>query len=160
MTSLYSLRSASDPGQYTIIKFDHDYNPQETYALSAQECTCPAGPRPTCRHRKMLQSFLDKGHLNDGWFLDWDTRMWRKSLSEDNGFREERVAIDEPLLGKVEDAIVKGRQFGMTALHEAAITHELGKVEVSPPPPALGGVEPERPAPPPTLPGLRIRSLR
>ena len=133
MTSLYSLRSASDPGQYTIIKFDHDFNPQETYALSAQECTCPAGPRPTCRHRKMLQSFLDKGHLNDGWFLDWDTRMWRKPLSEDNGFREERVAIDEPL---------------------------LGKVEASPPPPALGGVEPERPAPPPTLSGLRIRSLR
>ena len=82
MTSLYSLRQGSAPDQYIVTKFDLDYNMESMYGLSAEGCLCPAGHRSTCRHRKMLPLFLQHNHVDDGWFLDWDTRLWRKPLSE------------------------------------------------------------------------------
>lgn len=82
MTSLYSLRQGSSPEQYIVTKFDLDYNMESMYGLSAEGCLCPAGHKPTCRHRKMLPLFLQHNHVDDGWFLDWDTRLWRKPLGE------------------------------------------------------------------------------
>ena len=82
MTTLYSLRT-SPAGEFTILKFDRDYNLQSCYALSAASCTCPQGERgKPCRHRKILPEFIAKGHTNDGWFLDWDTRLWRGPIGE------------------------------------------------------------------------------
>ena len=82
MTSLYSLRSGEKPGDYTIMKFDPDYEVESVYALSAGECMCPAGHKPKCRHRTMLPLFLAHHHVDDGWFLDWDTRLWRHPVGE------------------------------------------------------------------------------
>ena len=82
MTSLYSLRSTPKEGEYIVMKFDPDYEVESVYALSASLCVCPAGHRPTCRHRKMLPLFLAHHHVDDGWFLDWDTRLWRKPLGQ------------------------------------------------------------------------------
>ena len=82
MTSLYSLRSTPKSGEWVVMKFDLDYEVESVYALSASECMCPAGHRPTCRHRKMLPLFLQHNHVDDGWFLDWDTRLWRHPVGE------------------------------------------------------------------------------
>ena len=82
MTSLYSLRSTPSPDEYTILKMTSDYSVESLYALNATTCTCPAGVKPTCRHRKMLPMFLNAPHVDDGWFLDWNTRLWRKPLGE------------------------------------------------------------------------------
>lgn len=83
MTSLYHLRSASPRNTYRITKLDADYSIEASYLVSKHECTCPAGARPTCRHRQMLPFFLAKAHIDNGWMLDWHTRQWRKPLCED-----------------------------------------------------------------------------
>jgi hypothetical protein len=82
MTSLYSLRSTPKEGEYIVTKFDPDYNVDSLYALNATECMCPAGHKPKCRHRSMLPLFLAQHHVDDGWFLDWDTRLWRHPVGD------------------------------------------------------------------------------
>ena len=79
---LYSLRSTPFPGEYTIIKFDQDYSILSIYALSASTCTCPQGFKPKCKHRRMLQMFLEHGHVDDGWFLIWQSRLWLHPVGE------------------------------------------------------------------------------
>ena len=83
MTSLYSLRSLPAASEWIITKFDGDYNVESVYAVSATGCSCPQSHKPTCRHRKMLPLFLSLKHVDDGWFLDWDTRLWRKPLASE-----------------------------------------------------------------------------
>src|SRR5207253_1182194 len=51
--TLYSLRSPA-----TVTKWDSLGNPQASYEVSRDSCTCPAGHRPTCRHRLMLPNLL------------------------------------------------------------------------------------------------------
>jgi hypothetical protein len=92
MTSLYSLRSTPKEGEYIVTKFDPDYNVDSLYALNATECMCPAGHKPKCRHRTMLPMFLAQHHVDDGWFLDWDTRLWRKPVGEDASAYEATLA--------------------------------------------------------------------
>ena len=100
MTSLYHLRSAAH-ASYRITKLTDDYEVESTYIVSASECTCPAGPRPTCRHRQMLPFFLAKGHVNNGWMLDWHTRQWRLPLCEDG--RAEPIGSDFPINKPVDE---------------------------------------------------------
>ncbi len=66
--TLYNLRSPS-----TITKFDADGNPEASYEVSADACTCPAGHRPTCRHRQMLSELLPL--IDTEWFLDYSPGM-------------------------------------------------------------------------------------
>ncbi len=67
--TLYNLRSPS-----TITKFDADGNPEASYEVSRDSCTCPAGHRPTCRHRQMLSSLLP---IIDTIFMwDYDHHMY------------------------------------------------------------------------------------
>lgn len=65
MIDLYSLRSPS-----TVTKFDPDGNPQGIYETSFDACTCPAGQRPTCRHRQMLTQL--EPIRDTHYFLQWD----------------------------------------------------------------------------------------
>lgn len=74
MPILYNCRHDGD--QYRITKFDEDMNPQASYLCTIEECECPAGVRPTCRHRQMLPNFLARGHVGDEWFLDFDRGGW------------------------------------------------------------------------------------
>src|SRR5882757_2616765 len=74
MTILYNCRHSGD--QYRITKFDSDMNPQGSYLLSLEECECPAGVRPTCRHRQMLPKFIARSHVGDEWFFDFDRGGW------------------------------------------------------------------------------------
>src|SRR6266853_4582082 len=74
MPFLYNCRHAGD--QYRITKFDSDMNPQGSYLLMLEECECPAGVRPTCRHRQMLPKFIAREHVGDEWFFDFDRGGW------------------------------------------------------------------------------------
>lgn len=73
---LYSLRTA--PFGYTITKFDDDFNVEASYDLSTigSTCTCPAGARPSCRHRKMLPRMLDRADTD--WFYHYESNIWHK----------------------------------------------------------------------------------
>lgn len=75
---LYTLK-LSTPG-YSITKFDDDLNPVATYWLSALKCECPAGPRPTCRHRQMLPAM--KARANSPWFYHFESGTWHDPLGQ------------------------------------------------------------------------------
>lgn len=79
---LYSLAATPTPGEYIIQKFDLDYHCESVYALTASTCMCPQGHKETCRHRKMLGDFLKHGHIGDGWFMEWQTRLWRRPVND------------------------------------------------------------------------------
>lgn len=74
MTSLYSCRHSGD--QYRISKFDSHFNLESSYLTDLHACDCPAGHRPHCRHRDMLPKFLNREHIGDNWFLDYDRGGW------------------------------------------------------------------------------------
>ena len=95
--NLYNLRSAS-PG-YRINKFDMDANFITSYNVSndTRTCTCPASLRPTCKHRKMIYKMKD--HIDDGWFLCWETQKWHRPIEEVTG--EDEAAPNRP------DAVVE-----------------------------------------------------
>ncbi len=63
--SLYTYRSTG-----YITKWSTDGNVEASYSVSDEGCTCPAGSRPTCRHRQMLPYLRPIADTH--WFLDWD----------------------------------------------------------------------------------------
>ncbi len=72
--ALYSCHHSGD--QYRISKFDDDMNVQSSYLCTETECDCPAGVRPICRHREMLPKFLQREHVGDDWWFDYDRGGW------------------------------------------------------------------------------------
>lgn len=76
--SLYSCLSGAIEGQYTISKFSNDGDYQSAYTVSEDTytCTCPAAQRESCRHREMLQTFIEEDHIGDGWMYDFDNDQW------------------------------------------------------------------------------------
>jgi hypothetical protein len=71
MTTLYSLRTEFGDMSYRITKFV-DGEVEASYLTSEHACECPAGARPSCRHRQMLPQMLAHGIANTHWFMDWD----------------------------------------------------------------------------------------
>lgn len=72
--TLYSLRTHIDVeghSGYFITKFV-DGEVESAYTCTETECTCPAGHRPSCRHRQMLPELLARGLVNTHWFWDFD----------------------------------------------------------------------------------------
>ena len=104
MTSLYNLRH--DGNQYRVTKFDTDLNVESSYLMTATECTCPAGSRPTCRHRQMFRDLLPR--IGSHWMFDFDQGQWvATDLSES--------AKDEDVIGyEIENASAEGRATGET----------------------------------------------
>jgi len=74
MTILYSCRHAGD--QYRISKFDEHMEVLSSYLCTTNECDCPAGVRPMCRHREMLPLFIRRNAVGSGWMLDFDRGGW------------------------------------------------------------------------------------
>jgi hypothetical protein len=77
--TLYSLKQSTPSSDYVYTKFDSDINPQSTYtvSLSGRECSCPAGFRPTCRHRQMLPAFRRRDGINTNLFHDFEAGTWQ-----------------------------------------------------------------------------------
>lgn len=69
--TLYNLKT--DGSSYRITKFSNDLDVESSYTLSAEVCECPAGARPSCRHRQMLPKMLAEGLLDSGGFYDFNT---------------------------------------------------------------------------------------
>ena len=145
MTNLYNL-SESD-GEYTMTKFDTDYRVEASYVVSKAGCDCPAGNRPTCRHRKMLPLFLREQHVDDGWFLDWDTRLWWAPESGDiadaRAMLADQEEIDDAEPNKIRRPNGRLRQDPAeqrAALHEIAMRANVpgpaAAAHVAAPPPA------------------------
>lgn len=81
MTSLYNCRHDGDI--FRITKFDSDWNVEASYLCDLVACECPAGHRPSCRHRQMLPKFIQREHLGDEWFFDFDRGGWIQGASKD-----------------------------------------------------------------------------
>lgn len=64
---------------YRISKFDADLNVEASYLVKtdgALTCECPAGHRPSCRHRQMLPRFLAEGATNGQKFYDFEREQF------------------------------------------------------------------------------------
>lgn len=68
---------------YRITKFDNDFNVESSYITTEHSCDCPAGHRPSCRHRDMLGVFLKTQRNDSHWFLEWDTKGWHKFIPDE-----------------------------------------------------------------------------
>lgn len=68
--TLYNLHSTADPSAFAITKFTRYGDVESHYTVSASTCDCPAGHRPSCRHRMMLPNLLPL--LNTHYFWDHD----------------------------------------------------------------------------------------
>lgn len=92
--TLYNLHTTA-PSGYRITKFDDNLVPvssggqYSSYILipsgddpSIYLCGCPAGSRPSCRHRDMLPAFLaHPDRIDSNWFLDFEPGQapaWRQ----------------------------------------------------------------------------------
>lgn len=93
MTSLYNCMIDGD--NYRITKFDDLGNPESSYLVDHETCQCPAGHRPTCRHRQMLPLFLAREAVNTFYFYDFDRGGW---------VTNEPAALTEALEASVETA--------------------------------------------------------
>lgn len=87
---LYNLRKTSDG--FMLAKFGPDFNVEAVYHLqpikdhlSSQygqvnyACDCPAGGRPSCKHRKMLARMIPKADSDE--FYCYETQSWHKPLA-------------------------------------------------------------------------------
>lgn len=79
--TLYNCKHAGD--EYRITKFDNHHNVESSYLCTTSECECPAGVRPTCRHREMLPKFLNRGAVGTGFWYDYDRGGWVDMRTED-----------------------------------------------------------------------------
>ncbi len=100
MTSLYNLRTINNANAWQVTKFDDDFNVESSYEMTQDDelrCGCPAGVRPSCRHRQMFSQLLDR--VDTAWFLDFDTRAWvdptgEARATQDLGLPEGVTAFD------------------------------------------------------------------
>jgi hypothetical protein len=74
MTFLYLCRTDGD--QYRMVKMTSLSEVESSYLCSETHCECPAGVRPTCRHREMLPRFIQRNAINTGWGFDYDRGGW------------------------------------------------------------------------------------
>jgi len=82
--SLYSCRPGLADQGFILTKLDMDLNPEASYEVTNATCTCPAGHRPTCKHRsRLLPAFLKYNHISDGWYLNDLTMMWHRPITLD-----------------------------------------------------------------------------
>lgn len=76
MSAVYNYRGSPSAG--IVTKFDDDLNIESSYTIEITDgklrCGCPAGARPSCRHRQMFTQLRER--MNTAWFLDFDTRQW------------------------------------------------------------------------------------
>lgn len=105
MTILYSCTST--PSGLRFVKWDSDMNPEATYdcefklAASGPKgdwmCTCPAGLRDSCKHRKMISRFMLANRHNTQWFHCYETNTWHMpfpTLGEGDATAEKAAQIE------------------------------------------------------------------
>ena len=92
--TLYNLRTDGD--QYRITKFTNDLEVESSYLCSASECTCPAGSRPSCRHRQMLSPMIAHYLTNSPDFYDFESgQIIVQHYEEPEGLDEDPEVIPD-----------------------------------------------------------------
>lgn len=81
MPTLYNCKHSGN--QFRITKFTSDFEVEASYLLDATTCECPAGHRPTCRHRQMLLKFIARNAVDTEWFWDHDRGGWIQGWKEE-----------------------------------------------------------------------------
>ncbi len=110
--TLYNCKHAGD--EYRITKFDSFGNVESSYLCTTSECDCPAGVRPSCRHRQMLPKFIEREAIDTGWMLDFDRGGW-----VDNRTEEE---LERPKLEEEEATFLEGMgEMKETAIYELPV---------------------------------------
>ncbi|MFA6244805.1 MAG: hypothetical protein WC655_27925 [Candidatus Hydrogenedentales bacterium] len=116
--TLYNIRSDGD--EYRITKFTNDLDVESSYLTSHTECQCPAGSRPTCRHRQMLPTMLDAGLLDTGGFYDFESgQVLLPVTDESDAMGNGEEYIDNPIVERPRPSFVEG-VIGITAEELAA----------------------------------------
>lgn len=101
MTSLYNCKHSGD--QYRITKFTSDFNVEASYLCDETACECPAGHRPSCRHRSMLPKFIQRDYVGKNWFFDYDRGGWVQGWKEEPAeVLEEQLVASAALLSTQE----------------------------------------------------------
>ncbi len=116
MTTLYNCHTDGD--QYRITKFDSVGNVESSYLCTVDECECPAGHRPSCRHRHMLLRFIAKGAVNSFYFYDYDRQGWvtnEPAIAKDPMFKPvEPEPITSEEIEALPDGLEKDYQLAMS----------------------------------------------
>lgn len=78
----YRINSET-PQRWKVYKLDDDYMTLKVYDVAQigdteMVCTCPAGNKSTCRHRKMIQIFKANAAIDTGAMYQHDTEAWRE----------------------------------------------------------------------------------
>lgn len=90
MTSLYNCKHSGDQYRiYRITKFTSDFEVEASYLCGLTSCECPAGHRPSCRHRLMLPKFIQRDAIGTSWFLDFDRGGWVQGWKEEPATNKE-----------------------------------------------------------------------
>lgn len=110
----YNIHSTASG--FRVTGFDEALNVEKAYIIvkndgrqghsSIYQCSCPAGHRPDCKHRKMLAMYQREGRIDTEWFLDWDTQQWQRLVASSEGSIEHEQAI-EALSAEPAPAIVR-----------------------------------------------------
>lgn len=102
--TLYNLKTDGD--HYRITKFTNDLEVESSYLCSEAECECPAGHRPSCRHRQMLPVLLAGNALNNAVFYDFDTQTFYQSANaETSDFDSQPDEIQSPSEAEIATAL-------------------------------------------------------
>jgi hypothetical protein len=122
--TLYNLKTDGD--QWRITKFTNDLDVESSYLLSETECECPAGSKPTCRHRQMLPTLIAEGLENTSGFWDFENKVVLVPEGE-------QTFCEEPqLTGLQEEQILMSFHNEVSSALDVAITEELAH-----PPPSI-----------------------
>jgi hypothetical protein len=163
--TLYNLKSSD--GAWRITKFDNDLNVESSYITSEMECECPAGSRPTCRHRQMLPKMLNVGAEDSGMFYDFDADQFLEPMANDedtqpaivspieeefkvgeytadySGLTEAEIAASDPKIDALFESSVElppqAAQDILSQLKEQPATIDKNSVAYVTPHPALSG---------------------
>lgn len=97
---LYNLRTNPDKGlPFIITKFDDNLDVESSYPVGQSICECPAGHRPSCRHRLMLPTL--KSRVDTAWFWDFEASAWSDPTGEANkpAAEDKSEIVDEDEVG-------------------------------------------------------------
>lgn len=128
--TLYNLKSAD--GDWRITKFTNDLEPEGSYLVSADACTCPAGVRPTCRHRQMLPKFLAAGAEDSGMFFHFETEQFlTPDLGESNSSSDFGEVDDSSADSEVEFAENVSAELLSQPMHDNVPCVEVESIDES-----------------------------
>lgn len=77
--------SQESPTRWKVTKFKADFTFDREYQVGESEghlfCSCFAGNKETCRHRRMIPIFQQQAAIGTGWMYQFDTNQWMEPIN-------------------------------------------------------------------------------